>query len=82
MSSHVGSIVNHTASKPPNYKEKIYLHGKGVSGLVGMFNGALRDSSSDLPLTFNCLSKKILEYLPLSLVCQTQHLNHSPHLSV
>lgn len=58
MSSHVGSIVNHTASKPPNYKEKIYLHGKGVSGLVGMFDGALRDSSSDLPLTFNCLSKK------------------------
>lgn len=58
MSSHVGSIINHTPSIPPYYKEKIQLHGKGVSGLVEIFEGAsLRDSSSDLPLTPNFLSK-------------------------
>lgn len=58
MSSHVGSIINHTDSLPPYYEEKIQLHGKGVSGLVGIFEGAaLRDSSSDCPLTPNFLSK-------------------------
>lgn len=57
MSSHVGSIINHTASLPPNYKARIHLHGKGVSGLVGLFEGALRDSCSDLPLTPNFRSK-------------------------
>lgn len=82
MSSHVGSIINHTASLLPFYREKIQLHGKGASGFVGVFEGsALRDSSSDLPLTPNFHFQLISWDICLSLVCQSQRFSQSLHLS-
>lgn len=40
VSSHVGSVISHTTSLPPCYREKTQLFGKGVSGLMETFEGA------------------------------------------